>query len=81
MAIELSEQAKKRSIASIKRYFEEKMEEEIGDLQAGLLLDYFLKEIGPAVYNRAITDAQSYFQEKTGDLDGSHHEAQFGYWK
>jgi uncharacterized protein (DUF2164 family) len=45
-----------------------------------LLLDYFLKEIGAIVYNRAITDAQVYFQEKTAELDGSCFEKEFGYW-
>ncbi len=80
MAITISPEAKKQSIASVKRYFEEHMEQEIGDLKAGLLLDYFLKEIGPIVYNRAITDAQVYFQEKTAELDGSCFEKEFGYW-
>ena len=80
MAIELSKDARTRSIASIKHYFAEHMDEEVGDLKAGLLLDFFLKEIGPSVYNHAITRAQAYFQEKTVDLDGACYEAEFGYW-
>ncbi len=81
MAITISPEAKKQSITSIRRYFEEHMDQEIGDLKAGLLLDYFLKEIGPSVYNRAITEAQAYFQEKTADLDGACFEQEFGYWR
>ena len=80
MAITISPEAKKRSIASIKRYFEEYMDQEIGDLKADLLLDYVLKEIGPVLYNQAITDAQVYFQEKTAELDGSCFEKEFSYW-
>jgi len=71
---------KQRMIASIKRYSAENMEEEIGELKAELLLDFFLKEIGPSIYNQAIADAQAYFQEKTGDLDGSCFQPEFGYW-
>lgn len=56
------------------------MDEEIGDLQADLLLDYVLGEIGPTVYNRAIADAKAYFLLKTDDLDGSCYEPEFGYW-
>ncbi len=56
------------------------MDQEIGDLKANLLLDYVLKEIGPIVYNRAIADAQVYFQERTAELDGSCFEREFGYW-
>ena len=80
MAITISPEAKKRSIASIKRYFEEYMDQEIGDLKADLLLDYVLKEIGPVLYNQAITDAQVFFQEKTAELDGSCFEKEFSYW-
>jgi len=40
MAIKLSKDVEKRLVASIKRYFAENMEDEIGDLKAGLLLDY-----------------------------------------
>jgi uncharacterized protein (DUF2164 family) len=56
------------------------MDQEIGDLKADLLLDYFLKEIAPTVYNQAITDAQAYFQVKAADLEGVCYEAEFGYW-
>jgi uncharacterized protein (DUF2164 family) len=57
MAITLSTDTKKQLLASIKRYFVEHLDEDIGDLKAGLLLDYCLQEIGPVVYNRAIADA------------------------
>ncbi len=51
MAIKLSKEAKKQVIASIKRYFAENLDDDIGDLKADLLLDYFLLEIGPTIYN------------------------------
>ena len=54
MAIALPPETTKQVLASIKRYVAEHLEQEIGDLQAGLLLDYVLKEIGPTVYNQAI---------------------------
>ncbi len=81
MAIELPKETEKKLIASIKRYFAEEMEDEIGDLKAKLLLDYCLEEIGPSIYNQAITDAQVYMQDKVTDLDVSIYEAEFGYWK
>ncbi len=67
-------------IASIKRYFAENMEDEIGDLKALLLLEFVLKEIGPSIYNQAVGDAQACMQEKVTDLDGSCFEPEFGYW-
>src|SRR6266516_3092798 len=59
MAIELSQEVRKQLRASIKRYALENLEQDIGDLKADMLLEYFLKEIGPTVYNQAISHAQS----------------------
>lgn len=81
MSIELLKEQKQQIIESIKLYFEESMDEKIGDLKASLLLEYFLKEIGPCVYNKAINDAQVYMQEKVSDLDGACYMQEFGYWK
>jgi len=47
----------------------EKLDQEIGDLGAELLIDFFVKELGPAVYNQAISDAQAFFQDKLVDLE------------
>ncbi len=81
LAISLTKEAKKQAIQSIKKYIAENFEEEIGDLKADLLLDFFLKEIGPTIYNHAISDAQAYLQDKVVDLDGSCYETEFGYWE
>ena len=80
MAIKLSDETSQRVISSIKRYVSENMEEEIGDLKARMMLDFFLEEIGPSIYNKAIADAQAHMHERVGDLDGSCFEPEFGYW-
>ena len=80
MAITLSPEATKELIASLKRYVAENFDQDIGDLKAGLLLDYVLKEIGPSVYNQAIADAQGFFAARTQDLDGVCFEKEFTYW-
>ena len=80
MAITLPPETTKQILASIKRYVAEHLEQEIGDLQAGLLLDFFLKEIGPTVYNAAVHDAQMYIQDRLSDLEGVCYEKEFNYW-
>jgi uncharacterized protein (DUF2164 family) len=80
MAITLTHDARKQAVASIRRYLSETWEQDVGDLKAGLLLDYFLKEIGPSVYNRAIDDAQVYFRDRVVDLEGTCFEKEFGFW-
>ena len=80
MAIELSPETTKQLHASIKRYFAENLDQDIGDLKAGMLLNYCLEEIGPTIYNQAITDAQAYFQGRVIDLEGVCYEKEFTYW-
>jgi uncharacterized protein (DUF2164 family) len=80
VSITLRPEVKKQFIASIRRFFDEKLEQDIGDLKADLVLDYALREIAPTVYNRAIADAQAYFTQRTADLEGSCYEKEFTYW-
>jgi len=81
MAIEIRKEAEKELIASIRRYFQERLDLEIGDLKAKLLLDYLLEELGPTVYNQAIADVQSVLADRIADLEGTLGEAELPYWK
>ncbi len=81
MTIELSKADRAQAIASIERYFREHMEEPIGNVAAGGLLGFFLEEIGPAVYNRAVADVQERLQARVADLEFEVHEEEFGFWK
>ncbi len=80
MTIEIPKQARTAGIASIQRYFEENMPEPIGDLPAGLLLNFFIEEIGPAIYNQAVADAQVRMQLRVSDLNGELFADEFQYW-
>jgi len=81
MAIEISKEARKEAIASIERYFQENMEERIGNIAAGALLGFFLDEIGPTVYNKAVADVQERLQARIMELDIEVHEDEFQYWR
>jgi uncharacterized protein (DUF2164 family) len=80
MSIELSKQARAEAIASIQQYFERNMPEPIGELPAVLLLNFFVEEIGPAIYNKAIADAQARLSVRVTDLSGELYEDEFQYW-
>jgi len=80
MTIELSREVRAEAIKSIERYFEVNMEERIGNIQAGALLTFFIKEIGPSIYNKAIADAQERMQMRAAELDIECHEDEFRYW-
>jgi uncharacterized protein (DUF2164 family) len=79
-AIELQKKEREQAISSIKRYFQEELPEPIGDLPAGLLLNFFLEEIGPVIYNQAIADAQARMASRVADLNGELFSDEFQYW-
>lgn len=81
MTIALTPEMRKEAIASIERYFREHMDERIGNIAAGALLGYFLEEIGPLVYNKAVADVQERLQARVTELDIEVHEDEFVYWR
>jgi uncharacterized protein (DUF2164 family) len=85
MSIELTKQARTEAIASIERYFKENLEQymdqRLGNIAAEALLDFFVKEIGPTVYNKAVADAQEKLQARVMELDIEIQEEEFQYWK
>jgi uncharacterized protein (DUF2164 family) len=80
-AITISPEARTRAVASIRRYFAEELDLDIGDLKAGLLFDYFVAEHGPTIYNQAIADARAFFEDRTADLAAICYQAEFPYWE
>jgi uncharacterized protein (DUF2164 family) len=77
---ELSKEIRAEAIHSLQRYYRQNMPESVGDLAAGLLLDFFLEELGPLVYNRAIAQAQGRMLKYVSDLSGELYADEFQYW-
>ena len=78
MTIDLPKEKREALTETIQAWFLDEMGEEIGRLKAEMALDWVLAEIGPSIYNQAIRDAQSYFQERALDLDAVLHEPEAG---
>lgn len=69
MTIKLTKEQREKAIDEIKYYYSNEREEEISNLASDMLLDFFLKEIAPMVYNKALDDAKTWFTTKLVDLD------------
>lgn len=67
---ELSKERRNFLIGEVKAYFLTERDEELGDLAAGFILDFFLEKLGPELYNQGISDAHQYMMEKVEDLLG-----------
>jgi uncharacterized protein (DUF2164 family) len=81
MTIKLGPQTEEYLLKSIRQFFAEELEDDVGDLKARRVLDFCLREIAPSVYNQAITDSQTTLQVAILDLSGVRYEPEFDYWK
>jgi uncharacterized protein (DUF2164 family) len=80
MDIQLSPATEKRLQVAIQRFVSEEYGESIGELGAATFLAFCLKEIGPCVYNQAITEAQACLQERVSDLENICFAEETSYW-
>ena len=81
MPLTLSPDARTRALASIRRYFAEELEHELGELPAQLFLDFIVEEIGPSVYNAAVVDARTYIRDRVVELEDALHAPEFPHWQ
>ncbi|MFP7171302.1 DUF2164 family protein [Terribacillus sp. 7520-G] len=68
--IELNESQRSEMIRSLQHYFEQEKDEQLGDLAAGLLLEFIVRELGPVFYNAGIEASYQFMNEKMEDLFG-----------
>lgn len=80
MTIELPPATRQTAVASIQRYFKQNMDEPIGNITAGALLEFFLAEVGPLVYNKAVADVQQRLQARIQEIDLEVYADEFQYW-
>jgi uncharacterized protein (DUF2164 family) len=74
MRIRLSDERRELIRSALQDLFREELDRELSDFQAGMLLDFFVRELGAPVYNQAIQDARGFVQEKLDDLEGEFYE-------
>lgn len=65
----LSPERKKEVISLIQAYFHEEREEELGELAAELIFEFFEKQLGSLIYNQAIDDVRVWFSQKLPYLE------------
>jgi len=80
MTITLDKESRTAAIASIERYYKENFDEKIGNIAAAALLNFFIEEIGPSIYNRAVSEVQERLIARVTEVDIECHEDEFGYW-
>ena len=80
MPIELNPEERQQAIDSLMRYAQANLDERMGNIAAGALLGFFVEEIGPLIYNRAVAEVQERLLARVQEVDIEVHEDAFTYW-
>jgi len=80
MSTPLSKEKESEVIQSIVRFFMNKLDLEVTDVQARLLLTYFFHEIAPFAYNQGVEDVQKQLARLAEDLTGTCFQEPLTYW-
>ena len=63
-------------LRALKDYTTAEFDEPLSDFRAQGLLDFFIRELGPPVYNQGVRDAAAFVQSKLTDIDGEIYETE-----
>ena len=66
--IKISSEKRIEMMSSIKSYFLEQRDEEIGDLAASLFLDFITEELAIEFYNQGVYDSYKYMSDRVEDV-------------
>ena len=70
----LSDERREILVNGLQQLFLEEFERDLSEFQAQRLIDFFMSQLGPPVYNQAIQDARAFVMAKLDDLEGEVYE-------
>lgn len=68
--IELSEEQKKKILEEISAFYLDVRGEEIGIIERQQILDLFLENLAPYIYNKALNDVYRWYQKEQENIEG-----------
>lgn len=74
MRAKLSEERRADLLKEFQAFYKETYDEEMTAFRAERVLEFFMKELGPTVYNQGIQDARVFMAHKLEDLDAEFYE-------
>lgn len=67
--IGLTREARAAAATRLQAWLKDELDQEVGGLQAEMLLDELAAELGPLFYNRGVADARAVVAGRAEDLD------------
>lgn len=78
MRIQLSNDRRERLRRELQTFFDEQFDRNLSDFQADELVSFFVRMLGPSIYNQGVQDAAAFVQSKLEDLEGEVYERDSG---
>ena len=75
--IKLSADRRAMLLKMLREFYTDSFDAELSEYRAERLLDFFIKQLGPPIYNQAIADARAFMFEKLDDLDVEFYEPEW----
>ena len=72
--LRLSDERRAQLLEALTEYFQAEFDEPLSGFRAEGLVDFFVRELGPPIYNQGVRDATSYMQAKLADIEGDVYE-------
>lgn len=67
--INLTEDRMNDLIRSFTAFYKNEFDEDLSQFRAEQVVEFFIKTLGPSVYNQAVQDVRAFMMEKLEDLD------------
>ncbi|MFT5450921.1 MAG: hypothetical protein ACI9N9_000401 [Enterobacterales bacterium] len=67
--IKFTKQETQSMVIKLQTYFNDELDQDIGQFEAEFLLDFFAKNIGSHFYNNGLADARVIFESKLSSID------------
>lgn len=81
MQLKLSKQEMDAAVSALEQFYNDTMDAPIGNLAAAELIAFFVREVGPCLYNQGIASAQAHMLTRVSDLDQDLNLTPFSAWQ
>lgn len=68
-AVNLTEEQKKKLMDEIHDFFHSEYGEDIGIIKQSSILDLFMEQLAPVIYNKALDDAMLWYKRQQDNLE------------
>ncbi len=72
--IEFSREEREAVSRQVQRYMREELAQDIGQFDAEFLVDFFVQQVGPYIYNRGLYDAQAIMASRLESISEAIYE-------